>query len=115
MRSWSRKGFPPINSIAPSCEALRCPAIIFHGSEDATVAPRNTGHLAGRLSDTGERVGQGSKRRCDILSGKNEAGHPMEVWRIAGAGHAWAGGSPKGSYIDPAGPAEMARFFLSLG
>lgn len=39
----------------------------------------------------------------------------MEVWRIAGAGHAWAGGSPKGSYIDPARPAEMARFFLSLG
>jgi poly(hydroxyalkanoate) depolymerase family esterase len=102
----------------PSAEALRCPAIIFHGSADATVAPRNAGHLAGRLSDTGERVGQGNTRRCDILSGKNEAGHPMEVWRIAGAGHAWAGGSSKGSYTDPAGPdasAEMARFFRSLG
>lgn len=101
-----------------SAEALRLPAIIFHGSADSTVAPRNAGHLAGHLRDTGKRVGQGSAQRCDILSGQNEAGHPVEVWRIAGGGHAWSGGNPKGSYTDPAGPdasAEMARFFLSIG
>lgn len=98
-------------------EALTVPAIIFHGSADATVAPVNAGRLAGPMSDTSERTGSSVARRFDVLAGRNASGHPVEVWRIEGAGHAWSGGLAEGSYTDPAGPdasAETVRFFLQV-
>ena len=102
---------------AGTAEALRVPAIIFHGSADGTVAPVNAGRLAGPMSGTSERSGTDASRRFDVLSGRNAAGHPVEVWRIDGAGHAWSGGTPQGSYTDPLGPdasAESLRFFLQV-
>jgi poly(hydroxyalkanoate) depolymerase family esterase len=101
---------------APGAEPVRAPAIIFHGSADSTVAPVNAGRLAGSLEETSRRAGDAPGRRFDVLTGRNAAGHPVEVWRIDGAGHAWSGGDAGGSYTDPSGPdasAEMVRFFLS--
>jgi poly(hydroxyalkanoate) depolymerase family esterase len=101
--------------LAPGAEPLNAPAIIFHGSADGTVAPLNAGHLAGRLEATKTRTGEASGRRYDVLAARNANGHPVEVWRIDGAGHAWSGGDTGGSYTDSMGPdasAEMVRFFL---
>lgn len=102
---------------APGAEALRAPAIIFQGSADTTVAPVNAGRLAGRLEATNQRSGETSGRRFDVLAGRSAAGHPVEVWRIEGSGHAWSGGNAGGSHTDPGGPdasAEMVRFFMSV-
>lgn len=100
-----------------TAEALKVPAIIFHGSADATVAPVNAGRLAGPMSGASERTGVDASRRFDVLSGRNESGHLVEVWRIDGAGHAWSGGLDGGSFTDPLGPdasAESLRFFLQV-
>jgi hypothetical protein len=60
-----------------------------------------------------ERVPGGHAYTCTVH--EDQTGTPIiEQWVIHGAGHAWAGGSPKGSYTDQRGPdatKEMMRFF----
>ncbi len=97
------------------------PVIVFHGDRDATVHPRNAEAIVGRAT-----AGVGT---ATVEHGRARNGHAYsrtihadpagrvlaEQWTIHGAGHAWAGGSPSGSYTDPRGPdaaCEMLRFFL---
>src|SRR6202035_1940467 len=98
------------------------PTIVFHGDRDTTVHPNN-----------GDQILQQSARATSpttkLLRGRVPHGHAYtrtiltdgggraisEHWNIHGAGHAWSGGSPAGSYTDPRGPdatREMLRFFL---
>ena len=98
------------------------PTIVFHGDRDTTVHPDNGGRI---LEQSAKATGPTTK----VLRGRVPDGHAYtrtiltdrsgraisEHWNIHGAGHAWSGGSPAGSYTDPRGPdatREMLRFFL---
>jgi poly(hydroxyalkanoate) depolymerase family esterase len=98
------------------------PTIVFHGDRDTTVHPNNGGQILDQSVKTMRtqkqvhrgQVPGGHAYTRTILS--DATGRTMlEHWSIHGAGHAWSGGSPAGSYTDPRGPdatREMLRFFL---
>lgn len=89
--------------------APKIPAIVFHGTADGTVSPRNAAALVPGDGIETRHAGPGrSWSRLTTPSGS-------ELWLVEGAGHAWFGGDARGSYADPAGPdasAEMLRFFM---
>lgn len=114
-----RQGGAPVATVK-ACSAV--PTIVFHGDRDTTVHP-----------DNGDRVldglGEAESRKAKVVRGRVPDGHSYtrtilttaqgrdisEHWRVHGAGHAWSGGSPAGSYTDPRGPdatREMLRFFM---
>jgi poly(hydroxyalkanoate) depolymerase family esterase len=98
------------------------PTIVFHGDRDTIVSPVNGDQVIAQSSTAtdlrttatrGEAPGGIAYTRTVQA---DESGRPMlEQWVLHGAGHAWSGGSPDGSYTDPRGPdasREMLRFFL---
>jgi poly(3-hydroxybutyrate) depolymerase len=106
------------------------PAIVFHGDRDHTVHPDNgIRTLAQCLNTTADALQNGYlAHAAKIKEGKVKGGRSYiqttyydhakepvaEHWTVQGAGHAWSGGSGKGSYTDPTGPdasEEMVRFF----
>ena len=108
----------------------RVPTIVFHGDRDTTVSQRNGGQILRQWASPGA-TGEGvnTKPLVTVKKGQVPNGHAYtrsvyhnaerrpvaEGWTIHGAGHAWAGGDPRGSYTDSRGPgasAEMVRFFL---
>ena len=103
------------------------PTIVFHGDRDTRVHPDNGDRII-------EQSAKATSPTTKVLRGRVPHGHAYsrtvltdgggraisEHWNIHGAGHAWSGGSPAGSYTDARGPdatREMLRFFLehSLG
>ncbi|WP_333572931.1 extracellular catalytic domain type 1 short-chain-length polyhydroxyalkanoate depolymerase [Sphingomonas sp.] len=104
------------------------PTITFHGDRDQTVDRVNSDHIVERVMASGGpilteetiRGDDGRGRRAYTRRILRDAGGTprLEQWTIRGAGHAWAGGDPAGSYTDRAGPdasREMVRFFLAQG
>ena len=99
------------------------PTIVFHGDKDTTVHPRNGDMVinpskkAGALRETVQRGQVPDGRAYSRAVYTDSAGRELcEQWTVHGAGHAWFGGSPAGSYTDPQGPdaaREMLRFFLN--
>ena len=96
------------------------PTIVFHGDADTTVNVVNGERV---LRAAGLYAGPDSRRGASAM-GVAWSCRPFvdaqgtvraEEWTVHGAGHAWSGGDPSGSYTDPRGPdasAEMLRFFL---
>jgi poly(hydroxyalkanoate) depolymerase family esterase len=113
----------PVGSLP---DAGRVPLIVFQGDADPTVDQVNAQCLvearlraAGReraryrTSTTTEQVPDGRRYTRTVFTGVKRIPY-VEQWIIHGAGHAWSGGSPRGSYTDPLGPdasAELLRFF----
>ncbi|WP_211609724.1 extracellular catalytic domain type 1 short-chain-length polyhydroxyalkanoate depolymerase [Paraburkholderia haematera] len=103
------------------------PLIVFHGDADTTVHPSNAtalvaGFDAGITTVSSPSLPAGTagtangRRGCTVRRLVAANGVEAEYWSIHDAGHAWAGGSPHGSFTDPSGPdaaAEMLRFFLA--
>jgi poly(hydroxyalkanoate) depolymerase family esterase len=106
------------------------PAIVFHGDRDITVDPCNGAAVIEQFMgdhaaahDQRPEVAQPTIERGSIPGGRqytrtlyrNEEGFVVaEHWEVHGAGHAWFGGDPSGTYTDPSGPdasEHMLRFF----
>jgi poly(hydroxyalkanoate) depolymerase family esterase len=106
----------------PQATRTLLPTIVFHGDRDNTVNPLNGDQViaqskAGmKLHRTMSRGQSAGGIRYTRTVHVDESGSPvLEQWVLHGAGHAWSGGSPAGSYTDPQGPdasREMLRFFL---
>ena len=107
------------------------PTIVFHGSADPIVHPRNGDQVLAQATPEGGRVDSDSPQAAGPAGAAAWPGRrPVtrslvrdrhgvvvaEHWVIHGAAHAWSGGSLTGSFTDPSGPdatAEMVRFFLA--
>ncbi len=106
---------------------LSPPVIVFHGDADHTVhasngaaiieaarsEPRAGTHPGAPRVETGSSA-RGQRFTHTVYSDAQGAS-AIEYWQLHGAGHAWSGGSARGSHTDPSGvdaSALMLRFFL---
>ena len=106
------------------------PTIVFHGDRDVTVHPSNGEQVATEtIAITTDESSMESPASVESCAGEIPGGYSytcttfkddndrilVEHWVVHGAGHAWFGGDPRGSFMDPNGPdasSEMMRFFL---
>jgi len=114
-RGAATRGAPPPN-------ATLVPTIVFHGDRDSTVNVVNAAQIAtqaraGQMLEDAVTEGataDGVRYTRHICA--DAGGQPrVETWILHGAGHAWSGGSPAGSYTDTRGPdasREMLKFFM---
>jgi poly(hydroxyalkanoate) depolymerase family esterase len=119
--------FAAMNSGAPlkARSGATVPVIVFHGDRDKTVHPQNGHHVLAHHA--GPQPGAATTEKGKAPNGRSytraihrNAGGKLtaEHWTVHGSGHAWSGGSKRGSYTDPQGPdasREMLRFFGEAG
>jgi poly(hydroxyalkanoate) depolymerase family esterase len=109
---------------AGASHKAQVPVIVFHGDRDKTVHPCNGNQALAQC--TLDPAGPDAKvEKGKVPHGRtytktirhDQTGKAIaEHWVVHGAGHAWSGGSRKGSFTDPKGPdatQEMLRFFYT--
>ncbi|MCB6179753.1 PHB depolymerase family esterase [Rhodobacter sp. Har01] len=115
-------GNGPDRATRPGAVPVR--TIVLHGSADTTVHPSNGRRIAERavalgprqvvqVDDRGTVAGRAFVRQASLDSDGTAL---VEHWDIEGLGHAWSGGSPRGSFTDARGPnasEAMIRFFFA--
>jgi poly(hydroxyalkanoate) depolymerase family esterase len=118
-----KRGGAPKSASRPA-GARFVPVITFHGDRDSIVHEANAREIVrAATAATGEAMtveteaGNASGRRYTRTLSRNTVGRVLvEQWTVAGAGHAWSGGDPAGSYADAKGPdasRAMLDFFQS--
>ena len=103
---------PNVEELDGMAVADGVPTIVFHGDLDSTVHPKNGGRivrqslLACAATQThAQEVGEATGRTFARDIHRSESGDIFaEHWTVHGAGHAWSGGSRRGSYTDANGP-----------
>lgn len=127
-----QSGASPLGRPKDVFDARPLPAIVFHGDRDITVHPGNGDQVIAQCAppSSAQRLQTGADPLITVEQGQVPNGHAYtrtihhqahgqpiaEHWLIHGAGHAWSGGSCRGSYTDPKGPdasQEMLRFFFA--
>jgi poly(hydroxyalkanoate) depolymerase family esterase len=113
---------------ADSMTSRATPTIVFHGDTDTTVDVSNGIAIVDQAVSRAERaigpmqktirnrMSPGGRVYTITVYHRPDAPVLVEYWVVHGAGHAWSGGSPLGSFTDATGPdasAEMVRFFLA--
>jgi poly(hydroxyalkanoate) depolymerase family esterase len=117
----------PPHAARPPARPL--PLIVFHGDQDATVAPANAAGLIGRVLAAASPDRDPGALPPTVTGGQVPGGHAYtrtcyqdpagaalaECWIIHQGGHAWSGGVPHGSYTDARGPDASAQFIRFFG
>ena len=111
---------PVVQRSLDQAEYARLRATIWSGVRDTLVAPSNSSALAHQfllllgLEERGESVE--ARPGLEIVRWRDASGRVrVEACRVGGMGHAWSGGSWRGSHTFPSGPdasEEMLAFFL---
>jgi poly(hydroxyalkanoate) depolymerase family esterase len=122
---------------APTPQGALPPMIVVQGTGDGTVREANAERIVAQWLSAREAaaargelpaVGKGRQTRKAVRrtsSGRGPRAHRvtrwsaggravLELWVVDGLGHAWSGGSTKGTYSDARGPrasTQMWRFF----
>ena len=111
------------------------PTIVFHGSNDTTVALINGDQTVQQWMETDQLASDDTyiadfSRPTTVTSGQVPGGYAYAVatwkdangrdvqsyWKIGGLAHAWSGGNPAGTYTDPRGPnASLALYNFFVG
>lgn len=126
--------------VEAAATAAMPPMIIFQGTFDGTVRPVNGQRVADQWLSYHRHSAPAASRAKGVVIGDPRVTHAsparpatarsrrgytvsrwyaggrkvLELWVVEGLGHAWSGGSSKGSYSDSRGPratTEMWRFF----